>query len=440
MPQFIHFRYFLILFVSSFACSQDWVTFEEVTDDNIQITPDLGVDDTFEKDLFAADLDNDGDADMIIVRKERFSTPGGLPNVLAMNESGIFVDKTASLAPGFLDSEDDRDVIAVDVDNDGWLDVVTVTTFGDTPRVYMNLGNDVNNSWQGLSYIASDNRIIPFLIAPKFCAIAAGDVNGDNFPDLFLADYANDLEDRLLINDGNGFFIDETETRMSAAMSESVFGTSTEIFDMNGDGFRDIVKVSSSGSSPPPGSTPPNVRVIYNDGTGNFTQMNTYEDLDPYMMELIDVNKDNKMDLFIVSDFQDKVMLNKGNDKEGYATFLINDINNSANTEDFGGNTFTVDLNKDGFDDMLVADVDTDIMGCDRFLVGLQNNNGNSLTDPLDGESRDWLTQGTFDISVADFNGDGFQDLWSGTCDGNRLFFQVPPGLIFKNSFEENSN
>ncbi len=424
------------LLCSGYANSGDWVNFEEVTSTNLQIAPSLGVDDELEKDLFAADLDNDGDPDMIIVRKVRFSTPGGLPNVLAMNESGTFVDRTAALAPGFLDDEDDRDVIAVDVNNDGWLDVVTATTFGDTPRVYMNLGNDVNNVWQGISYVASDNRIMPFPIPPQFCAIAAGDVNGDGFADLFIADYANTLEDRLLINDGNGFFVDETDTRMTAAMSESVFGTSTEIYDMNGDGFKDIVKVSSSGSAPPPGSTAPNVRVIYNDGTGNFTQMNTYDGMAPYMMELIDVNNDDRMDLFVVSDFQDKLMMNEGNDSSGFADFQIDDITNSSNTADFGGNTFPADINGDGFDDMFIADVDTDIMGCDRFLVVLQNNNGASLTDPLDGQSRPWLTQGTFDISIADFNGDGYLDLWSGTCEGNRLFFQTPPDLIYMNGFE----
>lgn len=424
------------LICSSFVSAQDWINFEEVTSTNLQIDPSLGVDDQLEKDLFAADLDNDGDPDMIIVRKVRFSTPGGLPNVLVMNEGGTFVDRTAALAPGFLDDEDDRDVIAVDVDNDGWLDVVTATTFGDTPRVYMNLGNDGNNVWQGLSYVPADNRIMPFPIPPQFCAIAAGDVNGDGFADLFIADYANNLEDRLLINDGNGFFVDETDTRMTAAMSESVFGTSTEIYDMNGDGFKDIIKVSSSGSMPPPGSTPSNVRVIYNDGTGNFTQMNTYENLLPYMMELIDVDKDDRMDLFVVSDEQDKMMMNDGNDVGGFAEFQINDISNSSNTENFGGNTFTADINRDGFDDMFVADVDTDIMGCDRFLVVLQNNNGASLTDPLDGQTRPWLTQGTFDISVADFNGDGYLDLWSGTCEGNRLFFQIPPDLIYMNGFE----
>ncbi len=425
----------VLLILSVKVFSQDWVEFEEVTMTNIQISQDLGVNDTFEKDLFSADLDNDGDQDIIIVRKVRFSTPGGKPNVLVMNESGVMIDRTAALAPQFLDETDDRDVIAVDVNNDGWLDVITATTFGHIPRVYMNLG-EVKGIWQGLEYVDDDNRILPFAIPPQFCAIAAGDVNGDTFPDLFLVDYANQLEDRLLINDGNGFFIDETDTRMTEAMSESVFGTSTEIYDMNNDGFNDIVKVSSSGSNPPSGSTVPQVRILYNDGSGQFTEMSTFNNLAPYMMELIDVDNDGRKDIFVVSDGQDKVMQNTGNDGDEIAQFDINDISNSPNTEFFGGNTFSVDLNKDGFLDMFVADVDTDIQGCDRNMVVLKNNAGASLTDPFNGANRPWLTQGTFDITVADFNGDGFDDIWSGTCTGNRMFLQVPADLIYLNGFE----
>ncbi|WP_395374227.1 FG-GAP repeat domain-containing protein [Marinicella sp. W31] len=428
---------FLIVFafISEYAQAQDWVEFENVSNTNIVADSGLGLNDTFEKDLEAADLDRDGDVDLIIARKVRFSTAGGKANILLMNENGVMTDRTSTYAADFLDDTDDRDVIAVDVNNDGWLDVVTATTFSETPRVYMNLG-EMNGQWLGLDYVAADGRILPFPIGPKFCAVAAGDVTGDGFVDLFFADYANNLEDRLLVNDGQGFFVDETDTRMTAAMSESVFGTSAEIVDMNGDTFKDIVKVSSSGNMPPPGSTPPQVRIMYNDGTGNFSEESRFNDLKPYMMEVFDINNDDRMDVFVVSDDQDFVMRNTGNDNDDLAVFDISEITNSPNTDFFGGNTFRADLDGDGFEDMMVADVDTDIAGCDRFLVGLRNINGNSLVDPFRGQGRPWLTEGTFDIAIADFNNDGFLDMWSGICDGNRLFFQIPRDLIFRNGFE----
>ena len=431
--------YILCLTVSGFfhelSQAQDWVEFEDVSNTNIVADSGLGLNDTFEKDLEAADFDRDGDIDLIIARKVRFSTAGGKANVLLINDNGVMTDQTSTYATGFLDETDDRDVIAVDVNNDGWLDVVTATTFGETPRVYMNLG-ELNGQWLGLDYEAADGRILPFAIGPKFCAVAAGDVTGDGFVDLFFADYANDLEDRLLVNDGQGFFVDETDTRMTAAMSESVFGTSTEIVDMNGDTFNDIVKVSSSGDMPPPGSTPPQVRIMYNDGTGNFSEESRFNNLKPYMMQVFDINNDDRLDVFVVSDDQDFVMRNTGNNNDGLALFNITEISNSPNTDFFGGNTFRADVDRDGFEDIMVADVDTDIAGCDRFLVGLRNINGNSLEDPFRGQGRAWLTQGTFDIAVADFNNDGFMDMWSGICAGNRLFFQIPPDLIFADGFD----
>ncbi|MEM8963242.1 MAG: VCBS repeat-containing protein, partial [Acidobacteriota bacterium] len=240
----------------------DWIGFNNFTTtlisaDNGAVDP-VGTTDEFEKDVVAADFDKDGDADLVVVRKVRFSSPGGKRNALFMNEGGVFTDRTATLAPDMLDETDDRDVIAVDVDGDTWLDLVTATTFSDQPRVYMNLGTGLGNTWLGFDFEATDNRIVPFGIGPKFCAVVAGDVDNDLDQDLFFVDYDNDLEDRLLINDGNGFFTDETTTRMTPAMSASAFGTDAQIVDLNDDGWNDIVKLSTLSDDPN------SIRVLYN--------------------------------------------------------------------------------------------------------------------------------------------------------------------------------
>jgi len=51
-----------------------------------------------------------------------------------------------------------------------------------------------------------------------------------------------DINDRLWINDGNGFFADSWQTRMNANMLLSAFSNSAAIADMNGDGLMDVVK------------------------------------------------------------------------------------------------------------------------------------------------------------------------------------------------------
>ena len=82
----------------------------------------MGVDDPFEKDIAVGDVDKNGDPDVIVVRKARFSTPGGQPNVLFLNEGGTMVDRTADFIPQFNDATDDRDVVLIDVNDDRWLD------------------------------------------------------------------------------------------------------------------------------------------------------------------------------------------------------------------------------------------------------------------------------------------------------------------------------
>ena len=72
-----------------------------------------------------------------------------------MNEGGVLVDRTTQYATttdvpgdqGFLTPTCNRHCVVVDVDNDGWPDVVTATALGDFdpknishPRVYMNRG------------------------------------------------------------------------------------------------------------------------------------------------------------------------------------------------------------------------------------------------------------------------------------------------------------
>ena len=412
----------------------DWVEYVDESASRIVAAPEVGLDDDEEKDLISGDLDKDGDSDLIVARKVPFSTPGGRRNVLFRNEDGIMVDRTPLLAPDFLEATDDRDVAMVDVDGDTWLDVVTVTTFGEQPRILMNLGNDSDGNWLGLDYVAADNRIPAFTPGPKFCAVGFGDVTGNGRPDLFFVDYDNNLEDRLLINDGNGFFTDQTDSRMTPEMSQSAFGSDAHIADMNGDGFNDLIKNNASGTS----GASPSVIILYNDGTGNFDfKDDIYEDA-PYMIELADITGNNRLDLFVVDDGQDAYMFNTGNDAEGHAVFTTQSVTNSPNTTFFGGNTKIADLDIDGILDVLVADVDTDIPGCDRELVLLRGEGPKpdvTYSDPLNGGSRPWLPNGVFDIEALHIDDDGVLDLWVGTCNSNHIFMGRSPG-VFLNGFE----
>ncbi|MGB0133647.1 FG-GAP repeat domain-containing protein [Dokdonella sp.] len=423
------------------ALAGDWVTFTEATSTRLVTSdPNVGANDIREKDLATGDLDQDGDTDLVVVRKIPFTNPGGFRNVLFMNEKGVMTDRTEEFAEDFLDDTDDRDVELVDVNGDGWLDIVTAGTFNQQPRILINLAR-VGGVWQGFAYQPAR---LPVLLSgtgsgPKFCGLGVGDLTGDGRPELYFTDYANDLEDKLLINDGNGFFSDETATRLTTAMTNSTFGTDADIADMNGDGFKDIIKNNATGTETP-GPNSPSVMILYNDGTGHFEMFDTVNADAPYMVAVADFTQDDRLDLFVVDDSQDHYLINTGNDGQGHAQFATSSSAPSPNTTFFGGNTDFADLDADGTLDVFVADVDTDVPGCDGQLVIMKGQGtppAVTYFDPLAGGSRPWTPQGTQDVAAFHIDNDGKLDLWIATCTGNRIFMSDNPDFIFADGFDE---
>ena len=269
--------FFSVLLLTGFAPGGDWVTYQDETNGRLIADPAVGANDVNEKDYAWGDVDQDGDIDLVCVRKEPFMATGRRRNVLFMNEgvadghamNGVLVDRTVDYVTeaddggqGFMDSTSDRDVQLVDLNGDSWLDMVTATAFGDGlpktlshPRVYINQGAPAG-TWLGFRYEVNRTPTLP--IAPKFAGIGHEDVTGDDRPDLYFVDYETNLEDRLWINDGLGNFTDESTTRMTFEMLESEFGVFAVTADVNGDGVNDVVKCRSNGS-------PYRISISYND-------------------------------------------------------------------------------------------------------------------------------------------------------------------------------
>ncbi len=431
------------------AFAGDWVQFTNETADRLMADASVGANDPKEKDYIWGDVDKDGDIDLIVVRKSVGSNFGPFRNVLFMNEGlaqghaidGVLVDRTLEYATdaddggqGFLDLTNDRDVALIDVDGDDWLDIVTTVTYGQGqpktishPRVYINKGNDGGDDWLGFRY--EEARIPTLIMVPNSPTVAAGDVTGDGAPDLYIGDYLNNLEDRLLVNNGEGYFTDETDARVSSWLTDSDFTAHAVIADLNHDGYNDIIKNNALGDY--------TFKLGYNDpdNEGVFTQANgqTLCTCSDYFVAVGDLNNDGLLDVVEADDGTDRYFLNQGNDPNGkviwFPLLLLPDNGG------FDNNIVIADLDNDGWNDILIADVDVDLPNCASRLdihhnlanppfVTFQEDTGNLPTDdggPL---------SGTHDVAVFDIDGDCWPDLVIGNCDGTTVWINQGKGNI----------
>lgn len=411
------------------AADAQWISFSEETDARLSLDT-VGINDDQEKDIAFVDFDQDGWLDAVVVRKRPFSNAGARQDVLLMNEDGVLVDRTAELAGGFIASHTDaRDVVPIDCNNDGWMDIAICNTFGEQPSFYLNLGEDGQGNWLGLD---DQSDRIEELEPPDggqlltFCAIWAADLNNDGWDDLYMSSYSpggGTTTDRMLINDGAGNYFDETEARIGNR-ANSAFGTSAELHDFNEDGWIDVIKTTTLYGVSPWNEI--GQFIVWNDGTGHFTDI-TYQELNtssPYMMTVGDVNNDDIYDVYSVQDGQDRVHLSQGMDGEHEVDYSTFDLQQSPHTTGFGGNVRLIDMDDDGDLDAGVSPVDVDIANCDfggEFAL-LQNPGNGQLFDPWGSDQN--IHERPHDISYFDINNDGCVDLLMGLCVGWRVFIQ----------------
>ncbi len=450
----------LIMAAGANTALGQWVSFQNETGARSNVSSSLFANDNQEKDYAFGDVDLDGDIDLVIVRKQPFTSQGKRENVLLMNENGVLVDRTQEFATdsdvngdnGFKTPTNDRDVQLVDVDGDGWLDIVTATTLTDNqakhlshPRVYINKGVNGQGEWQGFVY--EDARIPQMhpTAGPRFCSVAVGDVTGDGAPDLYFGDYDSgggqilDYNNKLLINDGNGFFSDESNARLSFEMRQSAFGAASIILDINGDGVNDVVKQTAL-------NPPQHVAITYND-PGNEGFFSDYETVwpssaAPYFVAAGDLNNDGLIDLVETDDGADRFKLNTGNGGDGLANFTSDRFYQyvgGGGDNGFGGDAIVADLNNDGFADVVQTDVDVDIAGCNRRARLFENKGFNSgsdfeitLTETVSGGQvaggiSTGMLVGTHDAAIFDLNGDGWLDMVIGRCTGTQIWINQPP-------------
>ena len=201
-------------------------------------------------DAHLADLDQDGDLDLLVA--------GRYEPVRVFLNDGTGTFQTGGSYPASNSALTYRLAIG-DVDQDGDLDVYMANSGQNTPT----LGQDVLLLGDGQGGFSVAAGALP-VVADDAIGVTFLDVEGDGDLDVCTANFTT--PPKLLINDGQGVFTDETTLRLPSGVLAG--GASCVVSaDLNRDGFPDLFVGVERRSATSPTSVN---RIYLNDGTGRF--------------------------------------------------------------------------------------------------------------------------------------------------------------------------
>jgi hypothetical protein len=313
----------------------------------------------------AADVNGDGYVDLICdVDAISIKLQNSLL-VLTNDGNGIYGSNAIYTVGGGYSSS----VVAADVNEDGYVDLICVMAGSRSVAVLMNKG--------GSGFAAP----VTYPVGSQPFSVVAADLNGDGKVDLVTANQ-NDNTLSVLTNNGSGIF------GFNATYYVGSIPTSVAAADVNGDGKLDIICANQFDNT---------LTVLTNDGSGVLGSNATYSvGLDPFCVIATDINGDGKVDLITAN-------------QNGTLSVLTNNgsgIFGSNATYNVSGDLLSVvaaDVNGDGYVDLICAAQNTNTLtvltnnGSGHFAIA------SSLT----------VGYGPASVTAADVNGDGKLDLIS---------------------------
>jgi Bacterial Ig-like domain (group 3)/FG-GAP-like repeat len=375
--------------------------------------------------VFASgDFNKDGKQDLAIVQSS------GSVNVM-LNKGGGFFDSPIGTFPSAYVGGAVQ-AVGIDVNKDGNDDLVLVDSYNNAVDVLLSKGDGTFSDPQ--MYTAGSNSVV---------SVAAGDVNGDGFPDLVLLSSSQEtdsssnitttIELDTLLNDGKGGFLSPSGPLQLifslAGEYDTVWGRSIALTDVNGDGIPDVTIESLHWIDIP---TPLQdsehvIMTLTGAGRGAYTEpvltgnvvvpsLSTFNSGYPIVANLnvVDINKDGIKD--IVFSYQDY--------------FIWAALGNGDGTYQ---PAYNVGAYKAYPTDLMVADINGNglpaLIDAEPGFVGVYSNLGNGVFDtstiPFYGSG-----VGQFAVlAVADFNGDGTPDVALMNADeGSVTLFTGVPG------------
>ncbi len=226
--------------------------------------------------VVTGDFNNDGKPDFIQCCGAGSTSGSSVLEFRAGNGDGTFeAPATAAAAPQSIPNS----LVAADFNGDGNLDLAGVSGFGTGSGgadLYIWYGNGDGTFQTPVVYTTTDAAF----------SLAVGNFFGDGHPDLAVGESNGNID--LFRNEGSSFVFDES-INLGA-----VTGTEVQLDagDLNGDGVSDIAAAMAYGASSAP------VYVLWNNGTGTFTQDELGSYTEP-LVKMTRLNGDGAMDVLV---------------------------------------------------------------------------------------------------------------------------------------------
>jgi hypothetical protein len=269
-------------------------------------------------------------------------------------------------------------VITCDINKDNHLDIVSVNSKDNSISIIMGYGN---GSFAEQVAYSSGAGSRPY-------AVAADDLNNDNWLDLVIANEGTNSIGILF-----GFNYTDFQSQETYSSNDSLGATGIAVGDLNNDSFLDIAAVFENSN---------NLGILLGYGNGSFSAIISYpigRNSSPSDMAMGDFNHDNQLDI---------VSTNAGTNNVGVFLGYGNGSFAPVMTYSTGGNSLpngvaVGDFNNDSWLDIVVANQISESVG---VLLGYGNGNFSIVKLYSTGKN-----SGSSAVTVGDFDNDGNLDI-----------------------------
>ena len=273
--------------------------------------------------------------------------------------------------PSLVTAPGPREVVLDDFDGDGNLDIAAAT-FGRNPQV----GDHAISLHQGNGDGTFDDVVFhPCNTSSNHPqAIASGDLDGDESPDLAIA-YETGQSVSVMLNNGDGTFAKDVPYGHFLPLG-GIWTNDVALGDVDGDEDLDLISAGI------------NLSVSFNNGDGTFTDEVAYEPfLSTYSIQLEDVDGDDDLDIAAASFFgpyEDGLLMIRLNDGSGtFGEPIEYPAGLSPSSIAFG------DIDGDGDREVLVANWFSGDVGPSHVSIMEKDANGDySLASTVDADMR----------------------------------------------------